>query len=127
MRRLGPVLFLLILLALTSPFVVSYGKDGPFVYQKGGRDPFLPWVTPDGKLIQGAGGFGNLEDVVLEGIIFDAQGGSFAMMNGRIVRQGDQVGRFEVVAIGREAVTLEAEGQRYTLRLKMPELGEKSP
>jgi len=101
--------------------MVSYCQDGSFTYQRGGRDPFWPWVTKDGKFIQGEGGFWNLEDVVLEGIIWDPQGGSVAMMNGLILRRGDRIGRFEVLTIGKEEVILLSGEKRYTLRLVVPE------
>ena len=127
MRTVWVTVAISILLAFTPPFVVSYGTDEPFVYQKGGRDPFSPLVTKEGKFIQGEGGGVALEDVVLEGIVWDPRGEAMAMMNGRIVRKGDHIGRFEVIAIGQEKVTLRSGENRYTLHLKLPELGEGSP
>ena len=94
MRTVWGTVAISILLAFIPPFVVSYGADEPFVYQKGGRDPFSPLVTREGKFIQGEGGGVALEDVVLEGIVWDPRGESMAMMNGRIVRKGDRIGRF---------------------------------
>lgn len=126
MRLFGMTVLIFILLALSPLFVVSYAEE-PFVYQRSGRDPFLPWVTNEGKLIQGEGGFSSLEDVVLEGIIWDEKGASFAMMSGRILRKGDRIGRFEVLAIGKENVTLKAGEETYTLRLEKPEVGEEMP
>ena len=115
-----------ILLALLGLLVLSYtyAEEETFIYQRSGRDPFWPWVTKDGKFIQGGGGSGSLEEVVLEGIIWDPRGDSLAMMNGKILRRGGRIGRFVIVAIGKEEVTLEAEGERYTLRLLVPESGE---
>ena len=78
-------------------------------------------------MIQGEGGFSSLEDVVLEGIIWDQKGGSFAMMSGRILRKADRIGRFEVLAIGKDEVTLKAGAETYTLRLEKPEAGEEMP
>ena len=127
MRPFGTLVPIFILLALLPFFVVSYAEEEPFVYQRSGRDPFLPWVTNEGKLIQGEGGFSSLEDVVLEGIIWDPKGGSFAMMSGRILRKGDRIGRFEVLAIGKDVVTLKAGEEAYTLRLEKPEVGEEMP
>lgn len=117
----------LILLAWAGVFVLLYSgsaEEGRFVYQRSGRDPFLPWVTKEGKYVQWEGGFGSLEDVVLEGILWDPRGNSLAMMSGKILRRGERIGRFVIVAIGKEEVTLEAEGELFTLRLLVPESGE---
>ena len=78
-------------------------------------------------MIQGEGGFGSLEDVVLEGIIWDPKGDSVAMMNGRILRRGDRIGRFEIVTITKDVVTLKAGEETFTLRFQKPELGEETP
>ena len=127
MKRFWVLTVLFISLALLPLFVVSYAEDEPFVYQRSGRDPFLPWVTPEGKLIRWEGTFGNLEDVVLEGIIWDHKGDSVAMMNGRILRRGDRIGRFEIGTITKDEVTLKAGEETYTLRFEKPELGEETP
>ncbi len=127
MRRVWAMFLIVIGLAFIPWFMVSYGNEEPFVYQKSGRDPFWPWVTKDGKFIQGEGEFGGFEDVVLQGIIWDPKGGSMAMMNGRILRKGDRIGRFEVISIDQEEVTLQAGEKQYTLRLVKPELGETVP
>ena len=118
---------LLIPLAFSPLLVVSYAEEEPFVYQRNSRDPFVPWVTPEGKLIRWEGAFGNLEDVVLEGILWDPEGGSVAMMNGRIVHRGERIGRFEVGTITKDEVTLKAGEEVYTLRFEKPGLGEETP
>ena len=127
MRRFWLLAVLFIPLAFHPPLVVLYAEDEPFVYQRSSRDPFMPWVTPEGKLIRWEGVFGNLEDVVLEGILWDPKGGSVAMMNGRIVHRGDRIGRFEVGTITKDEVTLKAGEEVYTLRFEKPELGEETP
>ena len=46
------------------------------------------------------------------------------MMNGMIVRQGDKIGRFEVLSIEEEKVTLKSGEELFTLRLPIPDLRE---
>ena len=79
-----------------------YGRDDPFA-------PFV--VKPDAKLDKEKSG------LILEGIIIDAQQ-SLAMINDRIVKQGDMIDNKEVVEIDDQSVTLKDEyGLEYVLKL----------
>lgn len=106
--------FLLSILLLGT---VSQQGSSEFVYKKSGRDPFWPLVTEEGKLIQGFGGE-SLENVYLEGIIWDAGGDSVAMINGMILRQGEQIGGIKILKIGKDYVTLQTEEGVRLLRLE---------
>ena len=109
------------ILELTLLFVVSYSQaEEAFIYPKGGRDPFLPWVSPDGKFLQGEGGVGSLDDGMLEGIIWDPERGSMAILNGEVIRQGGHIGEFEVIAIRQQELVLQSGDRRVTFRLKVP-------
>ena len=88
-----------------------------FVYEKRGRDPFRPLITDDGKLVQGFDGI-SLEDIDLEGIIWDPQGGSVAMINGMILRRGDRIGDFEIVKIEKDRITLKSGSEQRLLKLE---------
>ena len=93
------------------------GEAEEFVYKKNKRDPFLPLVTEDGKLLQAFGGVA-LEDVYLEGIIWDPEGGSIAMINGMILRQGETLGDFKILKIQKDQVVLQAEDGNHFLKLE---------
>ncbi len=88
-----------------------------FVYEKRNRDPFQSLVTEDGKLLFGSGIL-SLEDVYLEGIVWDPNGESVAMINGMILRQGDRIGDLQILKIESDRVVLEADGEERSLLLQ---------
>ena len=73
--------------------------DGGFIYDsKGKRNPFIPLVTADGRLLklqQNEQG----KEVSLTGIIYDKRGVSYAIVNGEVVGVGDRVGEYRVLKI----------------------------
>lgn len=84
-----------------------------FVYKKKDRDPFWPLVTEDGKLVEGFD-LMTLENVYLEGIVWDPEGDSVVMVNGMVLRKGDRIGAFEILKIEKSRVTLRSgDDQRY--------------
>jgi len=95
--------------------------QGQFVYDaKGKRDPFIPLVTPDGRLL-------NLKqqeekgDLTLEGIIYDKYGLSYAIVNGEIVKIGDKVGEYQVLRIESNKVIFLKQGEPTEIELKKEE------
>jgi len=93
---------------------------------RGKRDPFVPLVTSDGRRIHPPG-LDEAEEVSvaglsLQGIVFDQKTESVAVINGRIVREGEEVDGMKVLKIRPTSVTMLVEGQPHTLRL--PQLEE---
>ncbi|MGA2775870.1 MAG: hypothetical protein ABSE81_07440 [Candidatus Omnitrophota bacterium] len=85
--------------------------QGEFVYDaKGKRNPFIPLVTPDGRLLklqqeeQGRG-------LTLSGIIYDKQGVSYAIVNGIVVGVGDRIGDYRVLKILENKIILMEDSQ----------------
>lgn len=82
--------------------------EGDFVYQaKGKRNPFIPLVGKDGRFLkldreQEKGGASGLS---VDGIIYDKQGVSFALVNGRVVGIGDYAGEYRVLKIEDDKIT----------------------
>ncbi|MFH1858599.1 MAG: hypothetical protein ABH845_06855 [Candidatus Omnitrophota bacterium] len=111
------VRFFLVMLFLGSGLSL---EAADFVYKKSGRDPFWPLVTKEGKLIQDFGTI-SLENIFLEGIIWDPYSDSIAMINGMIFRKGEYVGDFEILKIEEDRVTLrDGNEERYlTLEEKL--------
>ena len=78
-----------------------------FVYQsKGKRNPFIPLVDKEGRLMrldkeQEKG----TSDLMVDGIIYDKQGVSFALVNGRVVGVGDYAGEYRVLKIQDNKIT----------------------
>jgi len=109
---------LVISLACVIMPIVAYGANTDFKYSAGGkRNPFIPLVTPDGRLR-------NIQDeevtstVHLEGIIFDKNGISYAIVNGEVVKVGNKVGEYQILKIEEKKVTFIKEGQPLEIELK---------
>jgi hypothetical protein len=86
---------------------------------KGKRDPFIALVTPDGRLLK-------LEEettseLLLEGIIYDKKGISYAVVNGEVVKIGDKVGDYQVWKIEERKIIFLKEGQPLEIELKKEE------
>lgn len=102
--------------------VVAQPED--FRYDaKGKRDPFFPLVTPDGRLTAPTTS-AKKTVVMLEGIIWDPGGHSAAMINGAVVKPGDEVEGYRVVTIIKDGVVLERDGKLIKVRLTVGELDE---
>lgn len=96
-------------------------EEHPAYDPKGKRNPFVPLVTPDGRLLQleaEEGGTVQPKALSLEGIIYDKGGLSYAIVNGAVVKIGDSVGEFQVLKIEKNRVTFAKEGQAQTIELK---------
>jgi len=85
---------------------------------KGKRDPFLPLVTKDGRIVSEHSAVERAEDIKLQGIIWDPRGKSFAMLNGEVVSVGDLLGGFRMIKIEQRSVTLESSGKEYKISLE---------
>jgi len=118
-RLTGNGLTILVLSFLTL-FSLLFAQD-EFKYDaKGKRDPFIPLVTPDGRLLklekeQTASG------LLLEGIIYDEHGLSCAIVNGEVVWVSDKIGDYQVLKIEKSKVIFIKSGQTLEVELKEEE------
>ncbi|MDP3732718.1 MAG: hypothetical protein Q8R31_06855 [Candidatus Omnitrophota bacterium] len=118
-RRTGNGLAILVLGFLTlSPLLFAQDE---FKYDaKGKRNPFIPLVTPDGRLLR-------LEKektasgLLLEGIIYDGRGLSYAIVNGEVVKVSDKVGDYQVLKIEKNKIVFIKGGQNLEVELKEEE------
>ena len=118
-------LFLLFLPFGATP--LSASQDGGFVYDaKGRRDPFVPLVSGAAKVTAGLENIQIIDDVILEGIVWDPQGGSIAILNGVIMKESDRVGIVTIKRIDQKSVTLLLNDEEHsvTLREKEDETGD---
>lgn len=90
-----------------------------FAYDsKGRRDPFLPLTGPESvSKPKGAADIESVEDVSLEGIVYDSKGATVAVLNGMVVKEGDQVGRVTVSKIEQKKIVLLIDGTQYEIPL----------
>ncbi|MFZ5801188.1 MAG: hypothetical protein ACOY3D_07450 [Candidatus Omnitrophota bacterium] len=95
---------------------ISHGTEEFSYDSKGKRDPFMPLVTSQGYIV-------NIEDELLvadmnlEGIIYDAGGRSMAVINGKVVKSGDNIGRYTIKEIRKERVILVKDEEESILEL----------
>src|SRR3989338_6761834 len=96
---------------------IAFAQEG-FIYDhKGKRNPFIPLVTQEGRLMkldkEEAKG-----DLSIEGIIYDKYGRSFAIVNSSVVGVGDAVGGYQVLRVEENKVIFIKEGQVVEVDLK---------
>lgn len=98
-------------------YSVSLAQDQFRYNDKGKRNPFIPLVTSEGRLLkldkqESEGGLS------LEGIIFDKYGRSFAIVNGSVVGVGDVVAGYQVLKIEEKKVIFIKSGETVSIELK---------
>lgn len=97
-------------------YVFSFG-EGEFVYDaKGKRNPFIPLVTSKGELLLEKEE--NIAGILLEGIIYDKNGLSYAIVNGEVVKVGDKIGDYQILKVEKNKVIFIKEGQISEVELK---------
>lgn len=85
------------------------------------RDPFIPLVTSDGRLLNPESEQNNKQELTLEGIIYDKNGVSYAIVNGLVAKVGEKIGEFQVLRINNNKVTFIKNGQLSEIKLKEEE------
>lgn len=102
-------------------YAICLYAQAEFVYDaRGKRNPFIPLVTSDGRLLKLDKKEGQ-DNLLIEGIIYDEDGLSYAIVNGEIVKIGDRVGGYYVSKIKKDKITFIKDGQPLELELKKEE------
>jgi len=83
----------------------------------GKRDPFLPLVGEGGNIISYETDF-TVSDLVLEGIMAGSEGAHIAIINGRVVKAGDQLGNFFIQDVQPESVIIKKDNLKFELKLE---------
>ncbi len=87
------------------------------------RDPFVPLITSDGKRLSLPEersvdtGLEKLNRVTFQGIVIDDKAGSYAILNGRVVRERDEIDGMRIIRIEPNVVTILVEGKQYQIIL----------
>ena len=119
--RLG-ISFVSLLVAVVCIFVSSAsadGKEGGSIYDsKGRRDPFTPLITGSGRGYTGLRDVETLDDIILEGILWDGEGNSIAVLNGEIIKEDDVISNIGILEILPGSVLLEIDGVRHEIKLE---------
>ena len=93
---------------------------------RGKRDPFVPLLTINGQRIYPPGtDEGGASSFVLQGIVYEPKGVSYAIINDQIVREQDQIEGMKVLKIGPKSVVILSEGNEVQLVIhsSLPEEG----
>ncbi len=113
---------LILLLGAFLNLALVFAQDGFKYDAKGKRNPFIPLVTPEGRLLKldkqetaPAGG------LLIEGIIYDKFGRSFAIVNTEVVAIGDMIGDFQVLKILDNKVIFVKDGELQEVELTKKE------
>ncbi len=91
---------------------------------KGRRDPLVPLLSADGERIHPPGEEGmeiSVEPrnpVTLQGIVFDLSGESYAVVNGQIVREQEEISGVKVLKIEPTRVTVLSDGRPIELSVQ---------
>ena len=113
------ILVLLIVLQLTTYPPAFASEELVFIYDShGNRDPFMPLLTKDGKPITVYGSISSIDDVIVEGILYDPKSGSVAILNDTILKQGDSISGIMVKKIEKNSVVLSFKGEDHTFKIK---------
>jgi len=102
-------------MALAATF--AFAEDAFEYDSKAGRDPFVPLVSKGGAYVSDAYGISGIKDVRLEGIVWDEAKGSIAIINGEIVREGQEIGSVKVLKIESDAVVFEVDTEEVRVEL----------
>jgi len=102
--------------------VCAYAAESAYVYDsQGKRNPFMPLVTSDGRLVM-------IEDqpqkntvLTLQGIAFDKNGISYALVNGEVARVSDYIGEYQVLRIEKRKVIFIKDSVTSEVELKKEE------
>jgi hypothetical protein len=89
-----------------------------FKYEaKNKRNPFIQIITPDGRFLQ-LDKEDTKSELIVEGIIYDKYGRSYAIVNGTVVEIGSFVKDFQVLKIEEDKVLFIKEGEIFEGKLK---------
>ena len=112
MLKTFAIIFILLLMAGQG------ACEEAFVYNANGRrDPFMPLITENIKFGSGLVGVQTADDLNLEGIVWDPEGGSVAILNGMILKEYEQINNVKITKIEPTKITLTINNAEYTIKL----------
>ncbi len=110
-------LVLVVACVMLTGIVSCFAQDELIYDAKGRRNPFIPLVTSDGRILKLDNIGEDQKGLSLDGIAFDKNGISYALVNGEIVNIGDTVNGYTVLKIETERVTFIKDGELLQLEL----------
>ncbi len=115
------ILAVILFLGLFINAVFLFAEDGSFIYNyEGLRDPFFVLVDESGRIIDFEPK-GGLSEIYLEGIIYDENGVSLAVVNSEIVKEQDVVASYVIKKIKPSSLILIKDAQEIEVKLEREE------
>lgn len=84
---------------------VSAHAEGPAYESHEKRDPFTPLVTSSSRQSPGLMGIERIDDLTVEGVVYDPRG-SVVILNGAVLKEGEELGGVKIVKIEKNGVRL---------------------
>ena len=110
-RRWAAMALFVVFLVCACPLANLFAEEKFDYNPKGKRNPFIPLVTPDGRILKLDTVEARTEDISLEGIMYDKLGAFFAIVNSVVVKTGDSVEGYQVLKIEKDKVVLIKDNQ----------------
>jgi type II secretory pathway component PulC len=95
----------------------AFAEEGFKYDAKSKRDPFVPLISETGGYTSDAYEASAIEDMRLEGIVWDNVKGSIAIINGEIAKEGDLLGSVKVLKINKDSVVFNVNGESVNVEL----------
>lgn len=76
----------------------------------GKRDPFVPLITLTSKDSTGLMGVETVDELTIEGLVYDPKSGSIVVINGSVLKEGDEISGVKVLKIKPDGATLSLNG-----------------
>jgi hypothetical protein len=114
--KVSPLIIGLIAVMLVSS--AAFAAEEAFKYNANSRrDPFTPLISDTGGYASDAYEASAIEDIRLEGIVWDEAKGSIAIINGEIAKEGDSLGAVKILKIEKDSVTFDVNGESIKIEL----------
>lgn len=85
------------------------------------RDPFKPLSTGEKREINGLDGVESVNDIEINGIVYDPSQGSIAVVNGVMMQAGQKISEVKVVKIEKDYIEFEINGISQTKQFQQDE------
>jgi hypothetical protein len=76
----------------------------------GKRDPFVPLVTLTTREASGLLGVESVDEILVEGIVYDPKKGSVVIVNGTVLKEKEELGNVKVMEIKPNGATFSVNG-----------------
>ncbi len=106
-QNLSRIFFLWILLSAFGIIMpVGVFADGPAYQSHEKRDPFTPLITSTSRQSPGLMSIEQMDDLTVEGIVYDPRKGSIVILNGTVLKEGEEIGGIKIKKIEKSGVRL---------------------